>query len=38
MYLLEMFNPFKLVGGLQKGHPTADEIENAVNFYEDLIK
>ena len=33
----DTFGPFKLVGGLQKGHPNDDEIQNAVNFYEDLI-
>lgn len=27
---------FKLVGGLQKGHPDADEIAGAVKFFEGL--
>lgn len=30
------FGPFKLIGGMAKGHPNADEIENAVKFYEGL--
>ena len=28
--------PFKLVGGLQKGHPTEEEIQKAVDFYKSL--
>lgn len=32
----DTFGPFKLVGGLAKGHPTAEEIEAAVKFYEGL--
>ena len=32
----DTFGPFKLVGGLKKGHPDAAEIEGAVRFYEDL--
>lgn len=30
------FGPFKLFGGMAKGHPDADEIKNAVKFYEGL--
>lgn len=30
------FGPFKLVGGMAKGHPTADETQGAVKFYEAL--
>ena len=30
------FGPFKLIGGIAKGHPDAGEIEKAVNFYEGL--
>lgn len=30
------FGPFKLFGGMAKGHPDADEIKNAVKFYEEL--
>ncbi len=32
----DTFGPFKLVGGLKKGHPTEDEIQGAVTFYEGL--
>ena len=32
----DTFGPFKLVGGIAKGHPTDDEIEGAVAFYEGL--
>lgn len=34
----DTFGPFKLVGGLQKGHPTADEIQEAINIVEQFIK
>lgn len=27
------FGPFKLIGGLAKGHPTADELQRAKAFY-----
>lgn len=32
----DTFGPFKLVGGIAKGHPTEQEIEDAVKFYEGL--
>ena len=32
----DTFGPFKLIGGLAKGHPTEDEIAGAVTFYEGL--
>ena len=32
----DTFGPFKLVGGLAKGHPTANEIQGAVDFYQKL--
>ncbi|MGI6337075.1 MAG: flavodoxin domain-containing protein [Eubacteriales bacterium] len=32
----DTFGPFKLVGGIAKGHPTAEEIAGAVNFYQAL--
>ena len=32
----DTFGPFKLVGGLAKGHPTKDETEAAVRFYQEL--
>lgn len=30
------FGPFKLVGGIAKGHPDNDDIKNALEFYEGL--
>lgn len=30
------FGPFKLIGGMAKGHPTADELQAAVKFYDSL--
>ena len=32
----DTFGPFKLVGGIAKGHPTPEEIAGAVAFYEKL--
>ena len=32
----DTFGPFKLVGGIAKGHPTQEEIDGAVRFYESL--
>lgn len=32
------FGPFKLVGGTGKGHPDETDLNNAVLFYESLIK
>ena len=32
----DTFGPYKLVGGIAKGHPTEDEISGAVSFYEGL--
>lgn len=32
----DTFGPFKLIGGLCKGHPTAEEIDGAVRFYEGI--
>ena len=32
----DTFGPFKLVGGLAKGHPTQEEIDGAVAFYKGL--
>ena len=32
----DTFGPFKLVGGIAKDHPTAEEISAAVKFYEEL--
>ena len=30
------FGPFKLMGGTGKGHPTKEDIEKAVEFYNSL--
>ena len=30
------FGPFKLFGGMAKGHPNATEIKDAIKFYEEL--
>ena len=32
----DTFGPFKVVGGIAKGHPTEDEIKAAVGFYQGL--
>ena len=32
----DTYGPFKLVGGLKKGHPTEEEIQGAVDFYNGL--
>lgn len=32
----DTFGPFKLVGGIAKGHPTEEELRGAVRFYESL--
>ena len=34
----DTFGPFKLVGGIAKGHPTQEEIDGAVAFYRGLKK
>ncbi|EFB75943.1 flavodoxin family protein [Subdoligranulum variabile] len=34
----DTFGPFKLVGGLSKGHPDAQDLEDARRFYRDLVK
>ena len=31
------FGPFKLVGGIAKGHPDSDDIARALSFFENLI-
>ena len=33
----DTFGPFKLVGGIQKGHPTDEEIKSAVEFYNGIV-
>ncbi len=32
----DTFGPFKIVGGIKKGHPTDEEIEGAISFYQAL--
>ena len=32
----DTFGPFRLVGGIAKGHPTEEEIADAVKFYREL--
>lgn len=34
----DSFGPFKLVGGIQKGHPTDEEVQGAVDFYKGIQK
>lgn len=33
----DTFGPFKLIGGLGKGHPDSTELENAVEFYNGIL-
>ncbi len=33
----DTFGPFKLIGGIAKGHPTEEETAGAVHFYETLL-
>lgn len=33
----DTFGPFKLIGGVAKGHPNSEEIEGAVAFFESLF-
>ena len=32
------FGPFKLIGGMAKGHPNADDLSGAVTFFEKIAK
>ena len=34
----DTYGPFKLVGGIQKGHPNEAELKDAVDFYKWLIE
>ena len=34
----DTFGPFKLIGGIAKGHPTQSEIDGAVEFYGSLVE
>ena len=33
----DTFGPFKLIGGLNKGHPDQEDIEGAVRFFDETI-
>ena len=33
----DTFGPFKLIGGIAKGHPNEDEIAAAVRFYQETV-
>ena len=35
---LDTFGPFKLIGGIAKGHPDDNDLSGAVAFYERIIK
>ena len=32
----DTYGPFKLVGGIQKGHPDEDELKDAIDFYKGI--
>ena len=32
----DTYGPFKLIGGIAKGHPTDQEIQGAIDFYKSL--
>ena len=34
----DTFGPFKLIGGIAKGHPSADELEKARAFYRSICR
>lgn len=34
----DTYGPFKLIGGIAKGHPDQSELEGAVRFYESIAK
>ena len=34
----DTFGPFKLIGGLQKGHPDEEDLKEAVEFYRKISK
>lgn len=33
---LDTYGPFKLIGGIQKGHPDDAELKAAVDFYREI--
>ncbi len=34
----DTFGPFKLIGGIAKGHPNSDDLNNAKKFFNDIAK
>jgi flavodoxin len=34
----DTFGPFKLIGGIAKGHPNAAELDEARKFYRDIVE
>lgn len=34
----DTYGPLKLIGGINKGHPTDEEIHEAIKFFEDILK
>lgn len=34
----DTFGPFKLIGGIAKGHPDNEELNNAIRFFADIVK
>lgn len=37
-YGFNTFGPFKLIGGIAKGHPDNEEISEAIKFYENILR
>ena len=35
---LDSFGPFKLIGGIRKGHPNEEEIQDFIDFFERISK
>ena len=33
----DTFGPLKLIGGMRKGHPNAEEVRDAVKFYQGIV-
>lgn len=31
------YGPWKVIGGMNKNHPSQDELEEAIRFYENLL-
>ena len=32
------YGPWKMIGGMNKGHPSAEELQGAVRFFESLLQ